>query len=92
MRMNSRSPALIPFTSQELALSLDDFSDRILEPAMSVLAANIEADALSMYKDVFNLYDQDTVAFALSSMLADVQKADADLVAQSIAAHTSAGA
>ena len=59
----------LAFTSQELALSLDDFSDRILEPAMSVLAANIEADALSMYKDVFNLYDQDTVAFALSSML-----------------------
>lgn len=59
----------LAFTSQELALSLDDFSDRILEPAMSVLAANIEADALSMYKDVFNLYDQDTAAFALSSML-----------------------
>lgn len=59
----------LAFTSQELALSLDDFSDRILEPAMSVLAANIEADALSMYTDVYNLYDQDTVAFALSSML-----------------------
>ena len=40
------------FTSAELTLSLDDFSKRILEPAMSVLAANIEADAMSMYKDV----------------------------------------
>jgi hypothetical protein len=36
------------FTSQELALSLDDFSKRIIEPAMSTLAASIEADALSM--------------------------------------------
>lgn len=37
----------------DLTLSLDDFSKRILDPAMSVLAANIEADALSMYKQVY---------------------------------------
>lgn len=42
------------FTSVDLTLSLDDFSKRILEPAMAVLAANIESDALSMYKDVSN--------------------------------------
>lgn len=42
------------FTSVDLTLSLDDFSKRILDPAMSVLAANIESDALSMYKDVYN--------------------------------------
>lgn len=41
------------FTSVDLTLSLDDFSKRILDPAMSVLAANIEADALSMMLDVF---------------------------------------
>src|SRR6478735_12753578 len=41
------------FSSAELTLSLDDFSSRILDPAMSVLAANIEADAMSMYKDVY---------------------------------------
>jgi len=41
------------FTSVDLTLSLDDFSKRILDPAMSVLAANIEADALSMYKHVY---------------------------------------
>jgi hypothetical protein len=57
------------FSSNELTLSLDDFASRILEPAMSVLAANIEADALAMYKDVYNVYDQDATAFALSSML-----------------------
>ena len=42
------------FTSVDLTLSLDDFSKRILDPAMAVLAANIEADALNMYKDVAN--------------------------------------
>ena len=41
------------FTSVDLTMSLDDFSKRIIEPAMSVLAANIEADALNMYKDVY---------------------------------------
>jgi hypothetical protein len=41
------------FSDKDLALSLDDFSKRIVDPAMSVLAAHIEADALSMYKDVY---------------------------------------
>lgn len=41
------------FTSVDLTLSLDDFSKRIIDPAMSVLAANVEADALSMYKDIY---------------------------------------
>jgi hypothetical protein len=45
----------VNFSSAELTMSLDDFSSRILEPAMAVLAANIEADALNMYKDVYNL-------------------------------------
>jgi hypothetical protein len=42
------------FTSTDLTLSLDDFSKRIITPAMSTLAASIEADAMSMYKDVYN--------------------------------------
>ncbi|ANK73737.1 hypothetical protein FA04_14575 [Ensifer adhaerens] len=42
------------FSSADLTLSLDDFSKRILDPAMAVLAANIEYDAMSMYKDVYN--------------------------------------
>jgi hypothetical protein len=44
----------VNFSSAELTMSLDDFSKRILEPAMTVLAANIEYDAMSMYKDVYN--------------------------------------
>src|SRR4051794_35313928 len=42
------------FTSTDLTLSIDDFADRILEPSMAVLAAAIEADAMAMYKDVYN--------------------------------------
>lgn len=44
----------VNFSSAELTMSLDDFSSRVLEPAMAVLAANIEADAMSMLLDVYN--------------------------------------
>lgn len=57
------------FTSVDLTLSLDDFSERILQPAMARLAANIEADALSMYKDVYNLVDHDTFALSWNTIL-----------------------
>jgi len=59
----------VSFSSAELTLSLDDFSSRILEPAMSVLAANIEADALTMYQDVYNIVDQDGTAFSWNTVL-----------------------
>lgn len=45
----------LSFTAVDLTMSLDDFSSRIIEPAVSVLAANIEADALSMANDVYNV-------------------------------------
>jgi hypothetical protein len=44
----------VNFSSAELTLSLDDFSKRILDPAMAVLAANIEYDAMTMFKNVYN--------------------------------------
>ncbi len=57
------------FTSSELTMTIDDFSERYLEPAMSVLAANIEADALSMYKNVYQIHDDDAVAFDYDTVL-----------------------
>lgn len=57
------------FTSGELTLSLDDFSQRILEPAMSVLAANIEADALSMALDVYQSVNNIGSAISLNKVL-----------------------
>lgn len=60
----------VTFSSAELALSLDDFSDRILEPAMAVLAANIEADALSMANDVYNSVNNVGAAISLNKALA----------------------
>lgn len=62
------------FTSADLTLSLDDFSDRILEPAMAVLAANIEADALSMIKDVYQVVDNDAAAITFLNIMQGRQK------------------
>lgn len=42
------------FTSTELTLDIDDFSERFLEPALSRLATYIDADAFSMFKSVYN--------------------------------------
>lgn len=45
----------VSFTTAELTMSLDDFSNRIIKPAMSQLAARLEADALAVaYKSVAN--------------------------------------
>lgn len=57
------------FSSKELTLSLDDFADRILEPAMSALAADLEADAYSMYKDVPNVIDNDAAAISFRNIM-----------------------
>jgi len=54
LKVQTQKGVDLNFTSIDLTMSLDDFSERIIEPAMSVLAANIEADAMSMYKDVYN--------------------------------------
>lgn len=39
----------LQFTSAELALSLDDFSDRVLKPRISQLASAVDADLATVY-------------------------------------------
>lgn len=48
------------FSSLELTMQLDDFSERILKPAITRLGANIEADALNMVKSTYNLVGTST--------------------------------
>ena len=52
LKVQTQKGVDLNFNSVDLTMSLDNFSERIIEPAMAVLAANIEADAMSMYKDV----------------------------------------
>jgi hypothetical protein len=68
------------FTSAELTLSLDDFSTRILNPAMATVAAYIESTVwTARYKDVYNLVDQDGVSPSLLTLLLGKQKLDDNL-------------
>jgi hypothetical protein len=56
LTMGTQKGVDLNFSTKELTLDIDDFGKRILDPAMSVLAANIEADVLQdVTKDVYNL-------------------------------------
>lgn len=59
----------VNFSTAELTLSLDDFSSRIIEPAMAVLAANIEANAMTMYRDVYQAVWNSGSALTLAHVL-----------------------
>lgn len=59
----------VSFSSVELTLSLDDFAERILEPAMAVLASNIEADALNMALDVYQAVNNVGAPITLNRVL-----------------------
>jgi hypothetical protein len=68
------------FSSAELTLDLDDFSRRILEPAMAVLASAIEADALgTMYKDVYNTVNNVSAAVTYANILSGKRKLQENL-------------
>lgn len=53
LTVTSQKGVDLTFSSVELTMQIDDFSKRFIEPAMAQLAATIEADALTMYKDVY---------------------------------------
>lgn len=74
LSVSSQKGVDLNFTSADLTLSMDDFSKRIIEPAMAVLAANIEADAISMYKDVYQIVDNDASAITFKNIMQGRQK------------------
>ena len=43
----------VNFTSAEMALSLDDFADRILKPRVSQLAASIDTDVANSFQSIY---------------------------------------
>jgi len=60
----------VNFSSQELTLSLDDFSKRILDPAIAALIATVENDMISnVYKDVYNVADNAGSAMTYAKLL-----------------------
>jgi len=70
LQVNNQKHVPMSFLSSELTLSLDDFSERIIEPAMAVLAANIEADVLNnVYKDIYQQVNNTGAAATFAKVL-----------------------
>lgn len=52
--LNTQRGVDIQFSSQDLALSIDDFSDRFIKPAIASIANAIDADGLAQILSVWN--------------------------------------
>jgi len=75
LQVSTQKGVDLNFTSTDLTLSLDDFSDRILKPAMSVLAANIESDMLqNVYKNVYQQVNNQGSAITFKKVLEGKKK------------------
>lgn len=51
--LNTQFGVDLQFSSQDLALSIDDFSDRFIKPAIASIANKIDADGLALYNQIY---------------------------------------
>lgn len=54
LTLNTQNHVAFQFSSKELALNIDAFSERYIKPAVAPLAAQIDYDGLAFYKKVYN--------------------------------------
>lgn len=52
--INKRKHVAWAFTTQDLTLTVDEYSTRYIQPAMIQLANQVDADLAALYKDVWN--------------------------------------
>lgn len=64
----------VNFTTAEMALSLDDFADRVLKPRISQLAASIDADVANAFKYIGNSVGTPGTTPATSLVLLQAQQ------------------
>jgi len=77
VKLTTQAHVGVNFSSQELTLDLDDFSKRILEPAMAELANEVDFDGTKLYQDVFNqVGTPGTTPASAGSILAVGQRMD----------------
>ena len=69
LQVSTQKGVDVNFTSEELTMDIDSFADRILKPAMSVLAANIESDVMNVVLDVPNQVNNVGSAFSFAKAL-----------------------
>jgi hypothetical protein len=54
LTVSSQKHIGVSFTSAELALSMDDFAERVLKPRISQLASSVDADVANSFKAIGN--------------------------------------
>lgn len=54
LSLNTQFGVDVQFTSQEMELSLDDFSERVLAPQMAAVANKVDFDGLALANQIFN--------------------------------------
>ena len=54
LTLDTQAHVDVNFTTKEMTLDIDDFSDRILKPAMATIANKIDYDGLGLYTEVAN--------------------------------------
>lgn len=54
VRLTTQFGVDLQFSSQDLALNIDDFSKRFINPAVTRIANKIDADGLQLYRQVYN--------------------------------------
>jgi hypothetical protein len=80
LTVNTQKHVGMNFSSADITMVIDDFSKRYIEPAMAILVANIESDALiSMANQVGNFVDNDAAAFSFLNVAQAKQKLDESL-------------
>jgi len=80
LTLNKQFGVDVDFTSTELALSMDDFSDRVIKPAMTRIANQIDFDGMALLSQVYNQVGAPGSAVtALSTYLAAGVKLDRNL-------------
>jgi hypothetical protein len=55
------------FSSADLTLTIDEFSDRYIKPAALLLASQIDYDGLALFTDIYNYVGVPTSAFTIST-------------------------
>jgi len=74
LTVSSQKHIGVNFTTAEMALSLDDFADRILAPRVSQLAAAVDADVANAYKSIYNSVGTPGTTPATSLVLLQAQQ------------------
>jgi hypothetical protein len=77
LQLSSQKHVDFTFTSKDLTLTVDEFSDRYLKPAVVALANQIDYDGLALYKNVANAVGTPgTVPATFDVMASAAQKLD----------------